>query len=72
MDMQRVKVKREARIVHVETELGIVNIFLGLRDRLGRKVEAVEMRADNLAGESLVRRVGRRFVQLKTVKGGKL
>ena len=30
------------RIIHIETPLGIVNIRLGLRDKDGREVEAIE------------------------------
>jgi len=62
--MQRVKVKRGALVVHIETELGIVNIHLKLTDLLGRKVEAVELIPDRFTGNLPVRLVGRRFVQL--------
>jgi hypothetical protein len=55
--IKRVNVGR-ARIVHVETELGIVNIYVGLTDRLGREVETVEMIPDQG-----VRVVDRRFVK---------
>ena len=61
---QTVKPKRGVTILHVETELGIVNIHLGLRDRYGRRVEAVAMLPNCYAGESRVvaRRDGR-FVE---------
>lgn len=50
-----------SRIVHVETELGIVNIYVGLREhRYGRRVEAIEVLPD-----SGVKKVGRRLIELK-------
>ena len=67
--MQRVKIKRGTTILHVETELGIVNIHLKLHDRLGRKVEAVVMLPDRFTGDPRVKLVGRRFVQLGTKEG---
>jgi hypothetical protein len=60
---------RGARVIHVETELGIVNIYVGLTDHLGRKVESVSMLPNEGAGDPVVRVRGRRFVQLKTKKG---
>lgn len=63
--IQHVHRRRGAEIIHVETELGIVNIRLGLRDRLGRKVEAVTMRPDEFSGEPKVALRRNRFVQLK-------
>lgn len=54
-----------ARIIHVETELGIVNIYVGLTDAGGRKVETVEMIPNQYAGETEVLVIGRRFVENK-------
>ena len=58
-----------ARIIHVETELGIVNIHLRLTDTKGRKVERVSMIPDQYAGELrvTVTRDGR-FIQSKARK----
>lgn len=69
LDIQRVTVKRGTRIVHVETPLGIVNIHVGLSDARGRRVENVQMRPNQYAGEPKVTVRGCRFVELKTVKG---
>ena len=64
--VQTVTPKRGAKIIHVETELGIVNVRLGLSDPEGRDVEAVEMIADDYSGEPTVSIVGRRFVREET------
>jgi hypothetical protein len=42
-------------ILHVETDEGIVNIYVGLHDKLGRNVTTVECLPDNYAGEARVR-----------------
>lgn len=63
--IQRVKPQRGARVIHVETPLGIVNIHLGLEDRHGRRVENVQMQPNDYAGELPVRTIGNRFVELK-------
>lgn len=68
-DMRTVTHRRG--ILHVETPLGIVNIHVGLNDRRGRRVEAVLMRGNNYSGEPLVKVVGNRMVEMKTVKGGR-
>lgn len=61
--MKRVVVGR-AEIIHVETRLGIVNIWVGLHDNEGRRVETVEMIPNQYAGEKKVVVVeGRRFVE---------
>jgi hypothetical protein len=52
-------------IVHVETELGIVNIYLGLRTEGGRRIEAVFMDPNQYAGEPRVYVKGRRFIESK-------
>lgn len=52
-----------ARIVHVETTLGIVNIYVGLRDAHGRRVERVEMLPNQYAGEPRVTVDGARFIE---------
>lgn len=56
----------KADVVHVETELGIVNIHVGLRDRRGRRVERVEVIPNAYAGEPRVRRYDDRLVELKS------
>ena len=63
-EMQTVRPKRGISILHVETELGIVNIHLGLHDRYGRRVETVVMLPNTHCGERkvMVRR-DRRFVE---------
>ena len=60
--MKRVTVGR-ARIVHIETELGIVNIHVGLRDAQGRRVETVVLIPNQYAGEPTVTVDGGRFVE---------
>ena len=62
-DMQTVTPKRGIKCIHVETPLGIVNIWIDLTDAKGRKVETVEMIPNHYSGESDVQVVGRRFVQ---------
>jgi hypothetical protein len=55
--------------LHIETELGIINIYVGLTDAKGRKVEAVEILPDDhYAGEPKVRfeRKTMRLIQPKT------
>lgn len=57
--------------LHVETPLGIVNIYVGLRDATGRRVERIEVIPNNYAGEPKVTRSGyanTRLIELKTVK----
>jgi len=64
---QNVKVKRGVRCVHVETELGVVNILLGCRDAHGREFERVLIRPDQYAGErKVVLRNDGRMVRLKS------
>ena len=63
-EMQTVTPKRGTRIIHVETPLGIVNIHIGLTDRHGRRVENIQMRPNEYAGEPRVKRIGNRFVEL--------
>lgn len=65
MTMQTVRPKRGTEIIHVETKLGIVNIYLGLTDSKGREVESVGFRPNCYAGERKVVLRGSRFVQLK-------
>jgi len=67
-DMKVVRAGR-ARIVHVEHALGIVNIHVGLTDRLGRRVVAVELIPSRYAGEPKIKVVGTRFVEER--KGGR-
>lgn len=58
-------------LLHVETPLGIVNIRVGLSDRLGRKVDSVEVIPSNYIGERKVTRSGyanTRLIQLKKIR----
>lgn len=52
-------------ILHVETPNGIVNVHVGLTDRLGRDVDAVEIIPTSYAGEARVVRHGNRLIRLK-------
>lgn len=53
-DMATVTAARGVRIIHVETPLGIVNIYLGLHDEQSRRVERVVMIPNQYAGEPRV------------------
>ena len=64
-EVQTVIPKRGVRVIHVETPLGIVNIHLGLSDMKGRRVENIQMRPNEYAGEPRVKKIGNRFVELK-------
>ena len=58
----------KSETLHIETDLGIVNIKPGLFDRHGRKVTFVEVIPDRYAGEQKVKRCGTsntRLIQLK-------
>jgi hypothetical protein len=44
----------KTRLVHVETDLAIVNIYLHLTDTNGQRVESVEVIPNNYAGEPQV------------------
>lgn len=70
MRKQRTITARASELIHIETPLGIVNIYTGLTDTAGRRVESVQMIPNNYAGEPAVRVRGGRFVELKTKKGG--
>ena len=61
-DMKTVRIGR-ASIIHIETTLGIVNIYVGLTDAKGRRVETVEMRPNQYAGEPEVIVDGGRFIE---------
>lgn len=67
MDMKRVSHKRGC--LHVETPLGIFNIYVGLINRRGQRVECVELIGSQCSGELVVKAYERRLVELKTVKG---
>lgn len=62
----------KARVVHVETALGIVNVYLGLHDDKGRRVETVEIIPTAAVGGLRIERRGRRLVELKTRRVGAL
>jgi hypothetical protein len=54
--------------LHIETELGIVNIRPHLQDMKGRAVTSIEVIPDRYAGEPKVKRSGPanvRLIQLK-------
>jgi hypothetical protein len=58
-------------LLHVETPLGIVNITVGLTDRIGRRVESIEVIAPRLSGEKKIIRRGyynTRLIELKGVR----
>lgn len=46
-DTLRIRPKRNTRIIHIETDLGIVNIYLGLHNTFGQRVESVEVIPDD-------------------------
>jgi hypothetical protein len=46
--------EKGAQYLHVETDLGIVNIYVGLRDVEGRRVERIELLPDDYAGQPKV------------------
>lgn len=47
--------KSRKKILHVETSLGIVNIYTGLSDTEGRRVEAIGIIPNGSTGEKQVR-----------------
>jgi hypothetical protein len=55
-------------VIHVETPNGIVNVYCGLHDRLGRDVDTVEVIPDNYPGERPVRISGGRYARLIRLK----
>ena len=63
--MQRVHVSKKTRVVHVETELGIVNIWVGLNDRFGRRVNTIEIIGNRCRGDLIVKVLGNRLIELK-------
>ena len=62
MRMKRVTSGR-AECIHVETPLGIVNIYVGLRDNKGRRVERISVQPNQYAGEPKVIYRGGRLVR---------
>jgi len=57
--------------LHIETELGIVNIYEGLKDVKGRKVNTIQVMPDEYSGENKVKATPVkmiRLIQLKTTK----
>ena len=68
--MSSVTKLRDMKGYHVETEGAVVNIYEGLTDRKGRKVNTVEIIPDKYAGEPEWKVYGSRMsriVQLKKV-----
>ena len=67
-DMQMVIPKRGKRIIHVETELGIWNIYIGLTDVHGRRVETCEVVRNQYSCEPRVKLTGKRqrLIELKS------
>lgn len=53
------------RLLHIETELGIINIYTGLHDHKGSVMERIDIIPDDYAGEPEVRMEGSRTVILK-------
>jgi hypothetical protein len=58
MRMKRVS-QGKAEVIHVETDLGIVNIYVKLHDQDGRRVERIEYLPNRYAGERPVRTLDR-------------
>ena len=59
-------------LLHIETPHGIINIRVGLTDRLGRSVDSISITPDRCMGEQDVKRVGlanTRLIQLKKKVG---
>lgn len=51
---QQVKVKRGVGVLHIETDMAIVNIYLGLMDCARHEIETIEVISDRYAGERWV------------------
>ena len=66
-DVRTVSVRRG--VLHVEAPLGVVNIYTGLTDRLGRPVTTIEVSPDAYAGVPRVARRGPALVRLVQLKG---
>lgn len=54
--------------LHIETDLGIINIHVNLRDRLGRKVENISIIPDRYCGDQEVKVVPHRNLRLIQLK----
>ena len=64
--------REDMRTLHIETEGCIVNIRVGLHDRLGRKVTSIKILPDGYVGEpkrKLVGTASNRVIQLKKRRG---
>jgi hypothetical protein len=46
------------KLLHIETDLGIVNIRVGLYDLKGRRVDSIEVIPSSYAGEHKIKRIG--------------
>jgi hypothetical protein len=46
--------KSKDKLLHIETDLGIINIRVGLTDTEDRRVESIEIIRNNYAGEPKV------------------
>lgn len=57
-------------MLHIETPNGVINIRVGLKDRLGRAVDSVQCIPDEYAGEPKVRLYGPHNTRLVRLKGG--
>lgn len=55
-------------VLHIETDLGIINISIGLTDRFGRKVEHISIQPDHYAGEQKVKATPVRCVRMIQLK----
>lgn len=64
--MRTIVARKNDEIIHIETSLGLVNIYLGLHDRLGRRVENVSITPNSIVGVQRVVRRGSRIVELKS------
>jgi hypothetical protein len=67
-EVRQTTIQKRDDYIHIETPLGIVNIYPGLHDQKGRRVDRIEMLPnDHYAGERIVKRIGDRFVETNLI-----
>lgn len=67
-EVRETKIQKRDDYIHIELPLGIVNLYPGLHDNRGRRVDAIEILPDDhYAGERIVRRYGDRLVETKQI-----
>lgn len=59
--------KNRGECLHIETDLGIINIYVSMVDSLGRRNECIEILPNNYAGEKRVRLIKGRLVENKSI-----